>query len=190
MYMIGVPRLKTSFEALGLTPQLCRALAQKGYDTPTPIQEAAIPVGLAGRDVVGSAQTGTGKTAAFLLPLLQMLGRARRGAPRALVLVPTRELAEQVCRSARTYGRPTNLKSIAIYGGVGIEPQRRSLKAGVDIVIATPGRLLLCSWRSGRTIAAQEWCKKRERVIFGRASVAISRSCKDNRVGAGRVKRL
>jgi ATP-dependent RNA helicase RhlE len=99
-------------------------------------------VGLEGRDVVGSAQTGTGKTAAFLLPILQRLKAGRRGTLRALVLAPTRELAEQVLNSARTYGKYVDLKSVAVYGGVRMEPQTRALKHGVDIVIATPGRLL------------------------------------------------
>ncbi|KPJ94146.1 MAG: hypothetical protein AMS18_04320 [Gemmatimonas sp. SG8_17] len=131
-----------SFELLGLAPELLQAVREQGYTDPTPIQKEAIPLGLQGRDVVGSAQTGTGKTAAFLLPIIQRLSGGPRGVLRALVLVPTRELAEQVVTSARTYGRHSTLKSVAIYGGVGMEPQTRALKDGVDIVIATPGRLL------------------------------------------------
>ncbi len=131
-----------SFESLGLAPRLLRALEEQGYEEPTPIQKQAIPVGLEGRDLVGSAQTGTGKTAAFLLPILQRLETGPRGTLRALVLVPTRELAEQVLNSARAYGRHTGLHAVAIYGGVGMEPQTRALRRGVDIVIATPGRLL------------------------------------------------
>jgi ATP-dependent RNA helicase RhlE len=131
-----------TFETLGLAPELLRAVAEQGYTEPTPIQRQAIPLGLEGRDVVGSAQTGTGKTAAFLLPILQRLEGGPRGVLRALVLVPTRELAEQVLNSARAYGRHSGLKSVAIYGGVAMEPQTNALSNGVDIVVATPGRLL------------------------------------------------
>ncbi|MEJ2238875.1 MAG: DEAD/DEAH box helicase [Gemmatimonadales bacterium] len=131
-----------SFDSLGLAPELLRAVEEQGYTEPTPVQKEAIPLGLQGRDVVGSAQTGTGKTAAFLLPIIQRLAQGPRGVIRALVMVPTRELAEQVLTSARAYGRHSELKSVAIYGGVGMEPQTRALRAGVDIVIATPGRLL------------------------------------------------
>ncbi len=135
-------RMRMSFEALGLAPELLRAVAEQGYTAPTPIQIEAIPVGLEGRDLVGSAQTGTGKTAAFMLPLLQRLNGGPRGTLRALVLVPTRELAEQVWRSTLAYGRHSNIKAVAVYGGVSMEPQVRALREGVDIVIATPGRLL------------------------------------------------
>ena len=131
------------FTSLGLAPELVRAVAEEGYEQPTPIQLEAIPLALAGRDLIGSAQTGTGKTAAFMLPILQRL--ARNGVKhrlRALVLVPTRELAEQVLQSARAYGRHVDVSAVAVYGGVGMEPQTRALKHGVDIVVATPGRLL------------------------------------------------
>ncbi len=131
-----------SFQSLGLTPELLRAVEEQGYTEPTPIQREAIPIGLTGRDVVGSAQTGTGKTAAFMLPILQRLGTGPRGTLRALVLVPTRELAEQVRNSAQAYGRHAKLRTVAIYGGVAMEPQTRALAEGVDIVVATPGRLL------------------------------------------------
>jgi ATP-dependent RNA helicase RhlE len=134
--------MKTSFESLGLVPELLQAVAEEGYTEPTPVQLEAIPAGLEGRDVVGSAQTGTGKTAAFLLPILQRLKKGPRGALRALILTPTRELAEQVLTSARAYGRHVKLESVAVYGGVRMEPQTRALKNGVDIVVATPGRLL------------------------------------------------
>ncbi|HEX9705361.1 MAG TPA: DEAD/DEAH box helicase [Gemmatimonadales bacterium] len=132
-----------SFSSLGLIPELIRAVADEGYQTPTPIQLEAIPLALAGRDLIGSAQTGTGKTAAFALPILQRL--AQEGSAhglRALVLVPTRELAEQVLQSTRAYGRHVSVTAAAVYGGVGMEPQTRALKRGVDIVVATPGRLL------------------------------------------------
>ncbi|HEX4575218.1 MAG TPA: DEAD/DEAH box helicase [Gemmatimonadales bacterium] len=133
-----------SFNALGLAPELVRAVAEEGYERPTPIQLEAIPLALAGRDLIGSAQTGTGKTAAFMLPILQRLApQATSGHTlRALILVPTRELAEQVLQSARTYGRHLHVSAAAVYGGVGMEPQTRALKHGADIVVATPGRLL------------------------------------------------
>jgi ATP-dependent RNA helicase RhlE len=134
--------MKTSFQSVGLAPELLQAVAEEGYSEPTPIQREAIPAGLEGRDVVGSAQTGTGKTAAFLLPILQRLKDGPRGTLRALVLTPTRELAEQVLNSARDYGRHVELEYLAVYGGVRMEPQTRALKKGVDIVVATPGRLL------------------------------------------------
>ncbi|UCF21205.1 MAG: DEAD/DEAH box helicase [Gemmatimonadota bacterium] len=134
--------MKRSFESLGLEPKLLRALDEQGYIQPTPIQSEAIPAALDGRDVVGSAQTGTGKTAAFLLPILQRLESGPRRILRALVLTPTRELAEQVLNSARAYGRHLDLKCVSVYGGMPMEPQVRALKEGVDIVIATPGRLL------------------------------------------------
>jgi ATP-dependent RNA helicase RhlE len=130
------------FAALGLAPELVRAVADEGYAQPTPIQLEAIPLALAGRDLIGSAQTGTGKTAAFMLPILQRLTEGKRGVLRALILVPTRELAEQVATSVKAYGRHTHLKGAAVYGGVGMDPQTRALQHGVDIVVATPGRLL------------------------------------------------
>ena len=131
------------FKSLGLVPELVRAVAEEGYEQPTPIQLEAIPLALAGRDLIGSAQTGTGKTAAFMLPILQRLTRnGSKHVLRALVLVPTRELAEQVLQSARAYGRHVDVSAVAVYGGVGMEPQTRALKHGVDIVVATPGRLL------------------------------------------------
>jgi ATP-dependent RNA helicase RhlE len=131
-----------AFTALGLDATLVQAVKDEGYSDPTPIQQEAIPVALAGRDVVGSAQTGTGKTAAFLLPILQRLSGGPRGTLRALILVPTRELAEQVLASAAAYGKHSGVTAVAVYGGVGMEPQTRALRRGVDIVVATPGRLL------------------------------------------------
>ncbi len=135
-----------SFSDLGLLPELLRAVADKGYDSPTPIQIQAIPAVLAGRDVLAGAQTGTGKTAGFVLPILQRLttdlhhGSSR--APRALVLTPTRELAAQVAESARDYGKHAQLRINQVFGGVNINPQITSLRAGCDILVATPGRLL------------------------------------------------
>ena len=131
-----------SFADLGLALGLIRGVAEKGYTTPTPIQCAAIPAVLAGRDVLAGAQTGTGKTAAFVLPILQRLHAPAGQAPRALVLTPTRELAAQVAESAVRYGRYGTLRTVAIFGGVSEKPQHESLRAGCDLLIATPGRLL------------------------------------------------
>jgi ATP-dependent RNA helicase RhlE len=137
--------LPNSFSDLLLAEPLLRALADENYLTPTPIQASAIPHLLAGRDLLGLAQTGTGKTAAFALPILQHLSRvpgpAGRG-PRALVLAPTRELALQVSESFRTYGRHLKLRSAVVFGGVGQKPQVDALARGLDILVATPGRLL------------------------------------------------
>jgi ATP-dependent RNA helicase RhlE len=130
------------FSSLGLRPELARAVAEEGYDIPTPIQRDTIPLALAGRDVVGSAQTGTGKTAAFLLPILHRLSQTSGHGLRALILVPTRELAEQVLERAVAYGRHVGLRAAAIYGGVGMEPQTKALSRGLDLVVATPGRFL------------------------------------------------
>ena len=134
-----------SFDSLGLAPELLRAVADQGYLEPTPVQTEAIPLVLAGRDVLAGAQTGTGKTAAFVLPILQRLNGSRlAGRPpiRVLVLEPTRELALQVEESVRTYGAHRPVRSTTIYGGVGFDPQVRALRAGPEIVVATPGRLL------------------------------------------------
>ncbi|MCX7169209.1 MAG: DEAD/DEAH box helicase, partial [Proteobacteria bacterium] len=133
------------FTDLGLRAELLRAIADQGYDTPTPIQAQAIPVVLAGRDLMAAAQTGTGKTAGFTLPILQLLSTrpaVSRGKPRVLILTPTRELAAQVEQSVCTYGKHLPIKSAAIFGGVSMVPQLKALKGGVDILVATPGRLL------------------------------------------------
>ena len=135
-----------TFETLGLSPALLRALSETGYSTPTPIQAQSIPAGLEGRDILGAAQTGTGKTAAFGLPLLQRLAKETppKGPrkPRALVLVPTRELAVQVADSLKEYCRHLRLNVTMIFGGVGMQPQIDNLRRGVDILVACPGRLL------------------------------------------------
>ncbi|MDD5177544.1 MAG: DEAD/DEAH box helicase [Sterolibacterium sp.] len=133
------------FTDLGLRAEILRAVTDQGYDTPTPIQAQAIPLVLAGRDLMAAAQTGTGKTAGFTLPILQLLSTrpaASRVKPRVLILTPTRELAAQVEQSVRTYGKHLSLKSMAVFGGVSIGPQQKALKSGVDILVATPGRLL------------------------------------------------
>src|SRR5438046_739135 len=121
-----------------------RAVEEAGDGQPTPIRQDAMPLALAGRDLIGSAQTGTGKTAAFMLPILQRLANAgAHHVLRALILVPTRELAEQVLQSARVYGRHVRgVTAAAVYGGVGMEPQTKALRHGADIIVATPGRLL------------------------------------------------
>ncbi|MDH5435371.1 MAG: DEAD/DEAH box helicase [Gammaproteobacteria bacterium] len=136
-----------SFESLGLMSELVRAVSEKGYSVPTPIQKQAIPLILEGRDIMGGAQTGTGKTAGFTLPLLQRLMATTvpvkgRRPLRALVLTPTRELAAQVAESVQTYGRHLPLRSTVVFGGVSINPQKMKLIKGVDILVATPGRLL------------------------------------------------
>jgi len=135
-----------SFSNLGLSPSLCAPLVRKGYTEPTPVQSAAIPVVLEGRDLLARAQTGTGKTAAFGLPMIErLLVRGRRNArrsPRGLVLVPTRELAEQVHRSLLDYGSPAQLRARAIFGGAHMGRQIQELRRGTDIVVATPGRLI------------------------------------------------
>ena len=134
----------TDFTQLGLSPTTLKAVADTGYTTATPIQEQAIPVALAGRDVLGIAQTGTGKTAAFTLPLIDRLGkgRARARMPRALVLAPTRELADQVASSFEKYAKGTKLSWVLLIGGVSMGEQVAALNKGVDVLIATPGRLL------------------------------------------------
>lgn len=135
-----------TFLTLGLSTDLLRAVTDEGYSTPTPIQQQAIPAILRGQDVFASAQTGTGKTAGFTLPLLQRLGTSHpskvQRAPRALILIPTRELAAQVSESVKTYGKYLSLKSAVVYGGVSIVPQIQTLRRGIDILVATPGRLL------------------------------------------------
>jgi ATP-dependent RNA helicase RhlE len=133
------------FSELGLIPELLQALQEQGYTQPTPIQAKAIPVALAGHDLMGAAQTGTGKTAGFILPILQ---RLRAGKPagsnrvRALVLAPTRELAAQVHDNAQQYGKHLRLRTACVFGGVKINPQMMALRGGVDLLVATPGRLL------------------------------------------------
>jgi ATP-dependent RNA helicase RhlE len=138
-----------SFETLGLKPELLRAVADKGYTVPTPIQAQAIPAVLAGSDVLAGAQTGTGKTAGFTLPILQKLGAGGGRNPRALVLTPTRELAAQVAQSIVDYGKYGDLRTLVIFGGVSEKPQIDKARHGCDILVATPGRLLdLCEQRA------------------------------------------
>jgi len=133
-----------SFKSLGLSNALLKAIEKKGYTTPSPIQQKAIPLVLKGRDVLASAQTGTGKTAGFTLPLLQNLSKEqhKRRPIRALILSPTRELAAQILDDVRSYSEFVDLKSTVIFGGVNANPQIRTLRQGVDILVATPGRLL------------------------------------------------
>ncbi|ROP59108.1 ATP-dependent RNA helicase RhlE [Enterobacter sp. BIGb0383] len=136
-----------SFDSLGLNPDILRAVAEQGYQQPTPIQQQAIPAVLQGRDLMASAQTGTGKTAGFTLPLLQRLvdhnPHAKGQRPvRALILTPTRELAAQIGENVREYSRYLNIRSLVVFGGVSINPQMMKLRGGVDVLIATPGRLL------------------------------------------------
>src|SRR5436190_23656104 len=136
----------SNFSDFGLLPPILDALAAEGYDNPTPIQSQAIPQVLAGRDLCGIAQTGTGKTAAFALPMLQLLSKRAQRTParscRALVLAPTRELASQIAQSFKSYGSRLPLSTAVVFGGVPLGPQQRRLGTGVDILVATPGRLL------------------------------------------------
>ena len=141
--------MTSNFSNLSLAPQLARAVAEMGYETMTPIQEQAIPVVLEGKDVMGAAQTGTGKTAAFALPLLQRMMKHENASTsparhpvRALVLLPTRELAVQVAEQVELYAKYTNLRSAVVFGGMDMKPQTLALKAGVEVLVATPGRLL------------------------------------------------
>ena len=135
-----------SFESFGLEAEILRAISAQGYTHATPIQQRAIPAILDGKDLMAGAQTGTGKTAGFTLPLLQMLAsqpvESGQRPVRALVIAPTRELAAQVQDSIRTYGQHLHLQSTVIFGGVNINPQKKRLHHGVDILVATPGRLL------------------------------------------------
>jgi len=140
--------MKKTFAELGLSDPVLKAVTDKGYETPSPIQALAVPAVLTGRDVLAAAQTGTGKTAGFTLPMVQMLSKSMPKKPfiRALVLTPTRELAAQVQKSVVDYGKYLELESMVVFGGVNIKPQIRMLRQGVDILVATPGRLLdLCS---------------------------------------------
>ncbi|HEY9190323.1 MAG TPA: DEAD/DEAH box helicase [Sulfurovum sp.] len=149
-----------SFTNLGLSEPLLKAIKEQGYDTPTPIQQKAIPVVIEGKDVLAAAQTGTGKTAGFTLPLLERLSRTKpkmqKKQIRALVLTPTRELAAQVAESVKTYGKNLPYSSTVIFGGVGINPQLAAIRKGVDIVIATPGRLLDIAGQKGIDFSALE----------------------------------
>jgi superfamily II DNA/RNA helicase len=145
----AAPATTMNFSELGLAPVLERAVAESGYTTMTPIQAKAIPIVLAGRDVMGAAQTGTGKTAAFSLPLLHKMMKHENSSAsparhpvRALVLAPTRELADQVAKNIKTYSKHTKLRAAVVFGGIDMKPQTLELKSGVEVLIATPGRLL------------------------------------------------
>jgi len=148
------------FTELGLNESLLKAIKEQGYTTPTPIQAKAIPLVIEGRDVLAAAQTGTGKTAGFTLPLLERLSQTKpqmkKKQIRVLVLTPTRELAAQVADSIKTYGKYMSYRSMVIFGGVGINPQFSAIKKGVDIVIATPGRLLDIASQDGIDFSALE----------------------------------
>ena len=150
----------TDFTKLGLSPSLLKAVAAEGYQTPTPIQTRAIPELLAGRDLLGIAQTGTGKTAAFALPILQLLatspGKRQPRACRSLILTPTRELASQIADSFRNYGRFERLRTAVAFGGVSIGKQIHALAQGVDVLVATPGRLIDLCERRAVSLAAVE----------------------------------
>jgi ATP-dependent RNA helicase RhlE len=136
-----------SFQSFNLHPSIMAGVEALGYSTPTPIQSESIPPIMQGRDIIGLAQTGTGKTAAFLLPVLHRLMQLPKGKIGALIISPTRELAEQTCEAIDDLGKSTGLKSIAVYGGVGMDQQVRRLRSGVEIVVACPGRLLDHIWK-------------------------------------------
>ncbi len=131
-----------SFTKFDFHPKIAAGIKTCNYETPTPIQEKAIPAILDGRDIMGLAQTGTGKTAAFVLPILQRLLEGPRGKVRTLIVAPTRELAEQIHSDITKLGRQTGIRSIAVYGGVGKLPQIKKIRSGVEIIVACPGRLL------------------------------------------------
>jgi ATP-dependent RNA helicase RhlE len=136
-----------NFETFNFHPSVMAGVRALGYSVPTPIQLQAIPPIMQGRDVIGLAQTGTGKTAAFVLPILQRLRQGPQGRVRALIISPTRELAEQTCEVINELGNKTSLQSVAIYGGVSMEQQTRWLRRGVEVVVACPGRLLDHLWK-------------------------------------------
>ena len=143
----------TTFADLGLSENILHAVTEKGYTNPSPIQEKAIPSVMKGKDVLAAAQTGTGKTAGFTLPILHQLSespkRVDRRAVRALILTPTRELAAQIKANIDEYSSQLDIKNLVVFGGVGINPQINKLKQGIDILVATPGRLLdLCQQRA------------------------------------------
>ena len=135
-----------SFSPIGLSAPIMQGIASSGYNAPTEIQRKAIPLAVLGKDVIGCAPTGTGKTAAFVLPMLTRLQQSQKSGrtrvPRALILTPTRELAQQIEDAIAIYGKYTGLKSVSIYGGTGMGGQLSSLRQGVDIIVATPGRLM------------------------------------------------
>jgi len=145
-----------NFESFNFHPSVMAGIRALGYTEPTPIQVQAIPPIIQGRDVIGLAQTGTGKTAAFVLPLLERLQSGTPGSVRALVVSPTRELAEQTCEVINGLGGSTGLRSVSIYGGVGMELQNRALKSGADIVVACPGRLLDHLWKGTISLSKLE----------------------------------
>ena len=131
--------LTSEFETFGLEPRVFAGVKAAGYKKPTPIQEQAIPAAMLGRDVLGLAQTGTGKTAAFVLPLLHRLVGGPRGRVRALIVAPTRELAEQIHTDIKTLAQGTKLRSATVYGGVGMNPQAQALRGGADIIVCVSG---------------------------------------------------
>lgn len=149
-------RQAMNFETFNLHPSIMAGVRALGYTIPTPIQSRAIPPILQGRDIIGLAQTGTGKTAAFILPILERLRSGSRGHVRALVISPTRELAEQTCEVINRLGRGTGLRSTAIYGGVSMEQQNQDLHGGADIIVACPGRLLDHLWKGTIDLSAME----------------------------------
>ncbi len=163
-----------SFTSLGLNPVLLKAIEDSGYEKPTPIQLAAIPAILENHDVMAGAQTGTGKTAAFTLPILHyILSKPATRAVKALVLTPTRELAQQVFKNIETYAKHTEIKAVLVYGGVSIRPQTEAINAGADIIVATPGRLLDHLINGSLTLADLEY------LVFDEADRMLDMGFKD-----------
>ncbi len=151
-----VTQITPKFESFGLDPRVFAGVKAAGYQKPTPIQAQAVPAALSGRDILGLAQTGTGKTAAFVLPLLNRLIGGPRGRVRALIVAPTRELAEQIHTDIKTLAQGTKLRSATVYGGVGMNPQAQALRGGAEIIVACPGRLLDHLERGTGTLANLE----------------------------------
>jgi len=149
-------RGKTIFTQFGLSPELLQAIRKTGFENPTPIQQEVIPIALEGGDIIATAETGSGKTAAFLLPLIHRLQRGKSGRTRTLILCPTREIAAQTAEQSVAFTRGTALRTVAVYGGVGMDRQRKALAAGYEIVVATPGRLLDHSRRGAARLNAVE----------------------------------
>ena len=149
-------RGKTIFTQFGLSPELLQAIRKTGFENPTPIQQQVIPIALEGGDIIATAETGSGKTAAFLLPLIHRLRRGKNGRTRVLILCPTREIAAQTAEQSVAFTRGTALRTVAVYGGVGMDTQRKALAAGCEIVVATPGRLLDHSRRGTARLNAVE----------------------------------
>ena len=170
-----------SFTSFNLHPDLLRGVDQMAFAVPTPIQKDAIPAAMDGRDVLACAMTGSGKTAAFLLPILQHLHGKPRGVTRALIITPTRELAAQIDEHRRDLARFTRLSGAAVYGGVGMGPQETAFRRGVDIIVATPGRLLDHLRQQNADLMRLRACEFRRRKAFASSTTSSPRSRRGGR---------